>query len=201
MKNKLFRRAVVVTAALLSLTCMSVTAYAQGDEPAEEPTPPAVEATTAKPFTPDGTGTVVDNATDEDGKEFFTITTPSENVFYLVIDRQRTEDNVYFLNAVTEKDLMALAEADLEPEVTEPVTPPTPDPEPVTEPEPEKDAGLPLSCWWAAVRPTTLRSTARSMRPPIWTKAIMTMTRATPTTIWKKSRKRRTRHEFHQQPL
>lgn len=144
MKNKLFRRAVVVTAALLSLTCMSVTAYAQGDEPAEEPTPPAVEATTAKPFTPDGTGTVVDNATDEDGKEFFTITTPSENVFYLVIDRQRTEDNVYFLNAVTEKDLMALAEADLEPEVTEPVTPPTPDPEPVTEPEPEKDAGFPV---------------------------------------------------------
>ncbi len=44
MKNKLFRRAAVVTAALLSLTCMSVTAYAQGDEPAEEPTLPAVEA-------------------------------------------------------------------------------------------------------------------------------------------------------------
>lgn len=47
----------------------------------EETTPPAAEETTAKPFTPDGTGTVVDNATDEDGKEFFTITTPSENVF------------------------------------------------------------------------------------------------------------------------
>ena len=111
MKNKLFRRAAVLTAALFSLTCMSVTAYAQSDEPAEETTPPAATETVAKPFTPDGTGTVVDNATDEDGKEFFTITTPSENVFYLVIDRQRTEENVYFLNAVTEKDLLALAEA------------------------------------------------------------------------------------------
>ena len=146
MKNKLFRRAAVLTAALFSLTCMSVTAYAQSDEPAEETTPPAATETVAKPFTPNGTGTVVDNATDEDGKEFFTITTPSENVFYLVIDRQRTEENVYFLNAVTEKDLLALAEADPEPEVKEPVTQPEPDPEPVAEPEPEpeKDAGFPV---------------------------------------------------------
>ncbi len=143
MKNKLFRRATVLTAALLVFSCMSIPAYAQSNETAEEPTE-AVEETTAKPFTPDGTGTVVDNATDEDGKEFFTITTPSENVFYLVIDRQRTENNVYFLNAVTESDLMALAEADPEPEVTEPVV--EPEPEPVTEPEPqpEKESGFGL---------------------------------------------------------
>lgn len=64
----------------------------------------------ANPFTPDGQATVVDNATDEDGKEFYTFTTPDENVFYLVIDRQRDSDNVYFLNAVTEEDLYALAE-------------------------------------------------------------------------------------------
>ena len=31
-------------------------------------------------------------------------------MFYLVIDRQRDGDNVYFLNAVTEKDLLALAQ-------------------------------------------------------------------------------------------
>ena len=148
MKNKLFRRAAVLTATLLSLTCMSVTAYAQSDEPTEEPAPEVVEETTAKPFTPDGTGTVVDNATDEDGKEVFTITTPNENVFYLIIDRQRTEENVYFLNAVTEKDLLALAEADPEPEVTEPVVQPEPDmepvPEPEPEPEPEKDTAFPV---------------------------------------------------------
>ena len=61
-------------------------------------------------LTPDGQGTVMDNVTDEDGKEFFTFTTPSENTFYLIIDRQRDSENVYFLNAVTENDLMALAE-------------------------------------------------------------------------------------------
>ena len=55
MRNKLLRRAAVLTAALLSLTCMSVTAYAQSDEPVEETTPPAAEEITAKPFTPDGT--------------------------------------------------------------------------------------------------------------------------------------------------
>ena len=63
-------------------------------------------------LTPDGQGTVMDNVTEGDGKEFFTFTTPSENTFYLVIDRQRDSENVYFLNAVTENDLMALAEKD-----------------------------------------------------------------------------------------
>ena len=63
-----------------------------------------------RPFTPDGTGTVVDNATDGDGKEFFTIETPDGNIFYIVIDRQRSTDNVYLLNTVTESELMALAE-------------------------------------------------------------------------------------------
>ena len=44
---------------------------------------------------------MVDNATDEDGKEFYTITTADESVFYLVIDKQKTSENVYFLNTVT----------------------------------------------------------------------------------------------------
>ena len=85
------------------------------------PTPPASssndpdsqpDTTSRNPtaLTPDGQGTVMDNVTDGDGKEFFTFTTPSENTFYLVIDRQRDSENVYFLNAVTENDLMALAE-------------------------------------------------------------------------------------------
>ena len=39
---------------------------------------------------------MVDNATDEDGKEFYTITTADESVFYLVIDKQKTSENVYF---------------------------------------------------------------------------------------------------------
>lgn len=142
MKNKMFHRAAVLSVALFCCLGMSTTAFAQSSEPAAE-TPPAEEPATPKPFTPEGTGTVVDNATDEDGKEFFTITTPSENVFYLVIDRQRTDNNVYFLNAVTENDLLALAEESPEPEVPEPTVQPEPDPEPVTDPEPqpEKDTG------------------------------------------------------------
>jgi len=76
----------------------------------EEPTETGSDLTV--PLTPNGQGTLIDDATDEDGKEFYTITTPDENVFYLVIDKQRENQNVYFLNAVTESDLMALAEKD-----------------------------------------------------------------------------------------
>lgn len=147
MKNKLLRRAAVLASALLSLSSLSVTAYAQSSEPAEETAPEVVEETTAKPFTPEGTGTVVDNATDEDGKEFFTITTPNENVFYLVIDRQSSGQNVYFLNAVTEKDLLALAEADPEQEVTEAIVETEPEQaeeEPTPDPETEPDSGFPV---------------------------------------------------------
>ena len=90
---------------------------------APEPTPPPVVPPTggipvtsqANPFTPDGQATVLDNATDGDEKEFFTFTTPAGNVFFLIVDRQRETDNVYFLNAVTERDLMALAEQSGEP--------------------------------------------------------------------------------------
>ena len=62
-------------------------------------------------FTPEGTGTVLDEATGEgDDKQFYTITTEAGNVFYLIIDEKRDDNNVYFLNSVTEADLMALAE-------------------------------------------------------------------------------------------
>ncbi|BDQ54398.1 bacteriocin [Enterococcus faecalis] len=62
-------------------------------------------------FTPEGTGTVLDEATGEGGdKQFYTITTEAGNVFYLIIDGKRDDNNVYFLNGVTEADLMALAE-------------------------------------------------------------------------------------------
>ena len=62
-------------------------------------------------FTPEGTGTVLDEAAGESGdKQFYTITTEAGNVFYLIIDGKRDDNNVYFLNGVTEADLMALAE-------------------------------------------------------------------------------------------
>lgn len=92
------------------------------------------------PFTPSGQATVVDQAADSDGKDFYTFTTPEGNVFYLVIDHQRESENVYFLNAVTENDLLALAESSGNGNsgaipTPDPVT--QPDPEPTSEPEPE----------------------------------------------------------------
>lgn len=130
-------------------------------EPEEPATPPAddpkddggnttggvdwegLDPSELNPLTPDGQGTVVDNATDSEGKEFFTVTTADESVFYLVIDRQKNRENVYFLNTVTVEDLMALAEANGE-NLTPTVTPepePTPTPEPETESEPEAQSG------------------------------------------------------------
>ena len=139
--------------AVLMVGVLTVPAYAGGGDESEdgvgeyipweglEPAEPL--PTESNPFTPDGTGTVVDNATDQDGKEFFTITTAEEAVFYLVIDRQRETENVYFLNAVTVADLMALAESSGEPAAPEPPPEPEPEPDPTQEPEPvpEKKGG------------------------------------------------------------
>ena len=62
-------------------------------------------------FTPDGSASVLDEAQETaDDKQFYTITTEAGNVFYLIIDGKRDSQHVYFLNGVTEADLMALAE-------------------------------------------------------------------------------------------
>ncbi len=141
--------------AVLLLCGFTVPAYAYSDEggtggadlwegldPAERAPAPSPEPE-QKPFTPSGTGTVVDNATDQEGKEFFTITTPDESIFYLVIDRQRGSENVYFLNAVTLADLAALAESAGEelPGTLAPAPTLAPDPDPEPSPEPEPEAG------------------------------------------------------------
>ena len=152
MKKK-SRMLAAMLCAVLMAGALTVPAYAGGgDEGGEyvpwvglEPVdpPPTEQEPDPKPFTPEGTGTVLDNATDQDGKEFFTITTADEAVFYLVIDRQRGAENVYFLNAVTVADLLALAEPGQEPEAPPPVTEPAPEPEPdlAPEPEPQKSGG------------------------------------------------------------
>jgi len=147
MKIKVLTAAI---AALLIFPAFGTVAYAGGGPEAEE-TPIVETAPEPNPFTPAGTGTVIDNATDADGKEFYTIMTPNENVFYLIIDRQRETENVYFLNAVTEQDLMALAEVSGDsgtsaiPDATpapEPTPEPTPEPAPELEPEKGGNMGM-----------------------------------------------------------
>lgn len=144
MKNKPKKHILtLIAAAMLCMAAFPLTAYAGGGkEIPQEVTEPPEPVAAPNPFTPAGTGTVIDNATDEDGKEFYTIMTPDENVFYLIIDKQRETENVYFLNAVTEKDLLALAEkSEKAEEPAEPATPVTPEPTPEPAPEPEKGGG------------------------------------------------------------
>ena len=139
-------RFLVVMLCIAVLMCgFAFSANAQSDEPIIEATPtPVVTAAPTPVPTPEpvltppgGTGTVVEQ-TDEEGKEFYTIMTADENVFYLVIDRQRETENVYFLNAVTEADLLPLVEM---PAVEEPEPTPVPTPVPDTAPMPEIESG------------------------------------------------------------
>lgn len=73
------------------------------------PPPPIVDTTNnIEPSPTDGTGTVIDNVISAQ-REFFTIETPDGAIFYLVIDRNKTDNNVYLLNTVTQSDLSGLA--------------------------------------------------------------------------------------------
>jgi hypothetical protein len=120
-----------------------------GAEPSNTTSESSVSA--GKPFTPDGAGSTIDNATSGDGKEFFTVETPDGNVFYLIVDRQRNSENVYLLNAVTEDDLASLAkpgngmtESAIPPAaVNTPAAPTTPEPtpEPTSTSTAEKSGG------------------------------------------------------------
>lgn len=116
MKNK-FYNVLLALVLCMGAILMPMEAHAQGAPDTEETSPasasvdPEAAGREPTPFTPEGQASVVDHATDGDGKEFYTFSTPEGNIFYLVIDSQRDSDNVYFLNAVTEADLMALAES------------------------------------------------------------------------------------------
>lgn len=78
--------------------------------------PTAAEETS--PLTPDGNLTVVDDILIEN-KQFITVHSRSGADFYIIIDRSRDADNVYFLNQVDDIDLFALLESeDIEVECT-----------------------------------------------------------------------------------
>ena len=134
MIKRCFIAAILAVLFMLPVNSFTVHAYSddsENDEQVETITElpvlqtPDLEEEPPRPFTPPGTGTVVDYATDSDSKEFYTIITPNENVFYLIIDNQRNQQNVYFLNAVTEADLMALAVMPERPTSTIVYEPPT----------------------------------------------------------------------------
>ena len=116
MKNK-FQKITLGVMLLISLFTFSQIAYAGGpdyEEPTEEITENPMTEKEENPLTPDGNATLVDQASDKDGKEFYTFTSPAGNQFFLIIDKQRSDNNVYFLDYVTEKDLISLAKKDKE---------------------------------------------------------------------------------------
>jgi hypothetical protein len=48
----------------------------------------------------------ITQTTTQAGKEFYTISTKSGKIFYLIVDNEKQQDNVYFLTEVSEQDLM-----------------------------------------------------------------------------------------------
>lgn len=142
MKNK-FQKITLGFMLLISLFTFSQIAYAGGpdyEEPTEEITENPMTEKEENPLTPDGNATLVDQASDKDGKEFYTFTSPAGNQFFLIIDKQRSDNNVYFLDYVTEKDLISLTKKDKEnPLITETPEPETKQPEPeIKEEKPEE---------------------------------------------------------------
>ena len=116
--------------------------------PAPAPAPAPPTGTSVTPT--DGTAVVIENSVHTPaGREFFSIETERGNIFYLVIDRERPEANVYLLSEVTEEDLAGFIRANgpaaIEPPSPPPaIIPPLPEP-PQAEPTPEPTApaGLP----------------------------------------------------------
>lgn len=123
-------------------------------EPVSMPTPEPIELSEAEsaispdpePFTPDGTGTVVDHVV-SGSKEFYVVETADGNVFYLIVDHDREGNNVYFLNVVTEDDLFSLSGGQKPQTLDESAIPATVMPleEPPAEtPEPEPEPETPV---------------------------------------------------------
>ena len=116
MKNKITRTLTAFAAALVLMGGFSVPAFAQSAA-AEQPAPDATddssvvveESEEAKPLTPDGNATLVDDF--GGNKQLITVTTKAGNYFYILIDRDdEGENTVHFLNQVDDADLDALLE-------------------------------------------------------------------------------------------
>ncbi len=117
------KRILSLTLTLICITLFCLPSYAMSEPDAEETYPPLTE---------EGNMTVTDDIyqlivekitqTGEDGaeviettvienKQFITVHTRSGAEFYIIIDRSRDSENVYFLNQVDDEDLFALLEA------------------------------------------------------------------------------------------
>lgn len=85
---------------------------------AAEPVTATEEETDSTPLTPDGNSNLQDDSKSKN-KEFITIQSKNGRYYYLVIDRDRADNNAYLLSQIDEGDLKEFLE---EEEITEPVT-------------------------------------------------------------------------------
>lgn len=81
----------------------NVTEHVKTDSQGNQIVSSSANSTDGKDSEKTGENTEVDT---EKGKEFYTIQTASEKVFYLVIDRNGKEEVVYFLTEISENDLL-----------------------------------------------------------------------------------------------
>lgn len=117
----------LITKTIAAVLCMAafslpVSANVSSDTSEELAVNDSVESKT--PLTPSGNLTTVDDVhqvSDEDtieDKQFITVQSKNGNTFYIIIDRSGDTENVYFLNAVDEADLMALMEDEQKEQLT-----------------------------------------------------------------------------------
>lgn len=137
MKNRLKLAAAVLTAVF---ALSGITAFAQSSEPAEPTqTPAETVIEDNRTLTPKGNAQLVDDVADNENLQFITVTARDGNVFYFVIDKGASNENVYFLNTVDESDLVALIE-DYTPAAAAEQTPAasaSPEPEQTEQKQPE----------------------------------------------------------------
>lgn len=106
----------ITLAAVLCIAAFPFSASANIDESYDEEISVNDDVESKTPLTPSGSLTVIDDVhqtTDEDAiedKQFITVQSKNGNTFYIIIDRSGDTENVYFLNAVDEADLLALTE-------------------------------------------------------------------------------------------
>lgn len=146
MKNKIIA---ALAAAVVCLSCTSVYANSSG-APSEaysgysalnnitlsDAASPTATPKPSRTISAEGTGHVVDNITDSENLQFISVTAKDGSVFFVVIDKQNTNDNVYFLNKVDISDLEALAEDNTL--TSAPTATVTPAPSAAASPEPEE---------------------------------------------------------------
>jgi len=118
----------ILIAVVLCMTAFLLPAYAQASDgeaaAAQEPAVTEEKASVPEtPLTPKGNLTLVDDIEQkgdvkgkEQSKQFLTVESKNGNTFYIVIDRNGDEENVYLMNLVDESDLMALIEPEKEEE-------------------------------------------------------------------------------------